>query len=174
MNKIKYFLITILLLLILAGVAFAYVAYKNAPKQAHPVACTLEAKVCPDGTAVGREGPNCEFEACPAVKIQPAGIKGVAMLGPFCPVESIPPKPECADRPYKTDLVITSPDGSQILKQFSSDANGKFSVDLPPGEYLIESNPNGKLFSHCASQGTIVVEKEKYTNIILHCDTGIR
>lgn len=30
------------------------------------VACTQEAKLCPDGvTSVGRSGPNCEFEKCP-------------------------------------------------------------------------------------------------------------
>lgn len=29
------------------------------------VACTLEAKICPDGSAVGRTGPNCEFAPCP-------------------------------------------------------------------------------------------------------------
>lgn len=29
-----------------------------------PVACTMEAKLCPDGTAVGRTGPNCEFAKC--------------------------------------------------------------------------------------------------------------
>jgi len=28
-------------------------------------ACTMEAKICPDGTSVGRTGPNCEFAACP-------------------------------------------------------------------------------------------------------------
>ncbi|MFA7298526.1 MAG: DUF333 domain-containing protein [Candidatus Absconditabacterales bacterium] len=28
-------------------------------------ACTMEAKLCPDGSAVGRSGPNCEFAACP-------------------------------------------------------------------------------------------------------------
>ncbi|HLD05467.1 MAG TPA: alpha/beta fold hydrolase [Candidatus Nanoarchaeia archaeon] len=27
-------------------------------------ACTLEAKVCPDGSSVGRTGLNCEFEPC--------------------------------------------------------------------------------------------------------------
>lgn len=27
--------------------------------------CTLEARVCPDGSTVGRQGPNCEFAACP-------------------------------------------------------------------------------------------------------------
>lgn len=37
------------------------------PNQIEPegVMCTLEAKICPDGSAVGRTGPNCEFEACP-------------------------------------------------------------------------------------------------------------
>lgn len=29
-------------------------------------ACTTEAKVCPDGSAVGRTGPNCEFAPCPS------------------------------------------------------------------------------------------------------------
>jgi hypothetical protein len=28
-------------------------------------ACTLEAKLCPDGSSVGREGLNCEFKKCP-------------------------------------------------------------------------------------------------------------
>lgn len=29
------------------------------------VQCTLEAKLCPDGSAVGRTGPHCEFALCP-------------------------------------------------------------------------------------------------------------
>lgn len=29
--------------------------------------CTLEARLCPDGSAVGRSGPNCEFTPCPHV-----------------------------------------------------------------------------------------------------------
>jgi len=33
------------------------------------VACTEEAKICPDGSAVGRTGPNCEFAECPTVNI---------------------------------------------------------------------------------------------------------
>ena len=31
-----------------------------------PTACTMDAKACPDGSYVGRTGPNCEFAACPA------------------------------------------------------------------------------------------------------------
>jgi hypothetical protein len=35
-------------------------------------ACTAEAKICPDGTAVGRSGPDCAFTECPAVATAPA------------------------------------------------------------------------------------------------------
>lgn len=27
--------------------------------------CTKELKICPDGTGVGRTGPNCSFAPCP-------------------------------------------------------------------------------------------------------------
>jgi len=30
-----------------------------------PIVCTMEAKICPDGTSVGRVEPNCEFADCP-------------------------------------------------------------------------------------------------------------
>jgi hypothetical protein len=30
-----------------------------------PAPCTMEAKLCPDGSYVGRSGPACEFAACP-------------------------------------------------------------------------------------------------------------
>ena len=30
------------------------------------VVCTADAQLCPDGSYVGRTGPNCEFAACPA------------------------------------------------------------------------------------------------------------
>jgi hypothetical protein len=31
------------------------------------VACTMDAKICPDGSAVGRTAPNCEFAPCPPI-----------------------------------------------------------------------------------------------------------
>jgi murein DD-endopeptidase MepM/ murein hydrolase activator NlpD len=33
--------------------------------QPEEVGCTMEAKICPDGSAVGRSGPKCEFAPCP-------------------------------------------------------------------------------------------------------------
>jgi hypothetical protein len=43
-----------------------------APNEPEPepdvVACTMDAKMCPDGSFVGRVGPDCEFAACPPVE----------------------------------------------------------------------------------------------------------
>jgi hypothetical protein len=38
----------------------------NSPTSTEPVVCTMEAKLCSDGSYVGRTGPNCEFSPCPA------------------------------------------------------------------------------------------------------------
>ncbi len=37
----------------------------------NPIACTEEARICPDGSSVGRTGPNCAFAACPGVTQPP-------------------------------------------------------------------------------------------------------
>ena len=54
-----------IVLLIIIGVGGIFMfKLKNEPTQ---IACTQEAKLCPDGSAVGRTGPNCEFAQCPAM-----------------------------------------------------------------------------------------------------------
>jgi hypothetical protein len=70
----KNLLIGVVLVVILGGVGFWYRYSKEHAHQdvATPVAtstingqaCTDEAKVCPDGSAVGRTGPNCSFATC--------------------------------------------------------------------------------------------------------------
>ena len=41
------------------------------------VVCTEERKLCLDGTAVGRTGPNCEFAACSGEEVCAPGDRGV-------------------------------------------------------------------------------------------------
>jgi len=141
--------------------------------QQKPIACTQEAKICPDGSAVGRIGPNCEFAKCPEVKTT-GGIKGTVLLGPTCPVMRNPPDPQCADKLYSTALEVTTGDGTQVIKQFSSDEKGEFSVDLPAGEYAIQQGENTKVYPRCSSSGVIKVFGNAYTEITVSCDTGIR
>jgi len=55
------------IVIFLAFISVVYLGYRSLPYAGDDGlhACTAEAKMCPDGTAVGREGPNCEFAACP-------------------------------------------------------------------------------------------------------------
>jgi hypothetical protein len=48
-------------------------------------ACTADARVCPDGTAVGRTGPNCSFAVCAPPNVQislPASTSTIAFVLP--------------------------------------------------------------------------------------------
>ena len=58
-----------------------------------PVACTMDAKQCPDGSYVGRVAPDCTFAACPAPVEKPLTVacsrevkEGVACLDVYQPV----------------------------------------------------------------------------------------
>jgi hypothetical protein len=52
------------LLLLLGGCSWYFLFFNNV-NSVLPIACTMEAKVCPDGSSVGRIGPKCEFAECP-------------------------------------------------------------------------------------------------------------
>ncbi|MBZ5708761.1 hypothetical protein [Nannocystis pusilla] len=54
------------LALLVACLVSACAGKSNPPPADEPRACTMDAKICPDGSAVGRTGPNCEFAPCPA------------------------------------------------------------------------------------------------------------
>lgn len=41
------------------------------PSDGGAVACTMDAKQCPDGSYVGRVAPDCAFAACPTTKPAP-------------------------------------------------------------------------------------------------------
>lgn len=58
----KKILIIIIGVIILVGIAYFMFGLANKTK---PIACTQEAKICPDGSSVGRTGSNCEFASCP-------------------------------------------------------------------------------------------------------------
>lgn len=75
----KSLLLGVVLIIILG---FGGLVYKNAVKHPiRPVACQMDAKVCPDGTSVGRTGSDCAFPACPAPNVSLPDI-GIAYAVP--------------------------------------------------------------------------------------------
>ncbi|MDE1919660.1 MAG: hypothetical protein KGH56_03090 [Patescibacteria group bacterium] len=69
-----------ILVIILAG--FGGLVYRNAVEHPmQPIACPLDALVCPDGTSVSRTGPSCAFPACPPPNVSLANV-GIAFAVP--------------------------------------------------------------------------------------------
>jgi hypothetical protein len=83
MNKKILIPSVIALLVLLIGVnVYYYSINRSRPTGVKPTACTMEAKLCPDGTAVGRSGPDCAFAPCPAAPVdETAGWKTLADSG---------------------------------------------------------------------------------------------
>lgn len=138
-------------------------------------ACTQEAKLCPDGTAVGRVGPTCEFAACPVDEevIQgKSGAKGTISRGPICPVEQYPPDPACADKPVQGEFIVKNTAGTKEIARFRTDAEGRFLVFLPPGEYSVE--PNFPIGLPGTVGYLIQVPAQGIAEYSISFDTGIR
>ncbi|MFZ3100352.1 MAG: hypothetical protein WA103_03950 [Minisyncoccales bacterium] len=57
------------------------------PSQSNPAAstaCTMEAQICPDGSAVGRTGLNCEFAPCPETNARQTACAAESRKGDAC------------------------------------------------------------------------------------------
>ena len=272
-------LVTPLIFLIIAllGISVGIYFYLN-KKSANPspVACTMEAKQCPDGSYVGRTGPNCEFTSCPkgetserqtefgksitmlindkiifpdtlsltlkeindsrcrpgvqciwqgelsalfdaningsleeihlgtvnnkkvilkgytfslesaaennmtidvsvnSMSKSTSGINGYIHMGPICPVERIPPDPNCADKPFaNAEVDIIDKSSGTLVSSIKSDTGGNFIINLLPETYVIKVSLTNNILPRC-NQMEAVVTENKFTNLDISCDTGIR
>lgn len=68
-GKSRTLVVTLLIIAVVSLFAVGYLlgrATNNPPSPPSDMgSCTMEAKICPDGSAVGREGPDCAFAECP-------------------------------------------------------------------------------------------------------------
>ncbi|MFA6254908.1 MAG: DUF333 domain-containing protein [Patescibacteria group bacterium] len=113
MKKIT-FLLAVVGLLILAGCTInPFVKVEEDGRGA----CTMEAKICSDGSSVGRQGPNCEFAECPTaqckgVKCHP-GTTTEPTIMPQTPVGIANPASVNCEQKGGTVEIKTADDGSQ-------------------------------------------------------------
>ena len=98
-----------------------------------------------------------------------SGIHGLVVYGPTSPVcrTSHP----CA-RPYQATITIRREPSGKIAARVRSGADGKFTVRLSAGRFLLQPH-NGRPFPRAASK-TVTVHSHHFTNVTIQFDSGIR
>ena len=121
---------------------------------------------------VGEEGDDVEVE-------QPAGGAGPARLtvqltaGPTCPVEQIPPDPNCGARAVEgADVIVFDAAGNEVAREVS-DVDGMASIDLPAGAYFVEVAAVQGLMGTPDAQAFAFLGGDQ-VGLLFAYDTGIR
>lgn len=168
---LRIFVVAMSLLAVAVG-GFYY--FEDKAGQGDPVACTQEAKLCPDGSAVGRTGPNCEFAACPVVSAEPATIKGKVSVGPICPVERAGvPCPTPPEAYTSRSVILYAADGVTMVKEMHFTNDGTYSFSVPVGTYVL-STPRQGIGGAKDLPKTVNVKSGETLEVDFSIDTGIR
>jgi hypothetical protein len=132
--------------------------------------------VAPDGsvTVVSEAGGPVPGDAWPGASAAGrTGIRGTALAGPTCPVETIPPDPGCAARPVVGAVVVIRDASGTEVARATTGADGTYSVEIATGGYVVEPRPVEGLMGTPGPQSVTV--NEGFTSTIdLAYDTGIR
>lgn len=114
------FIISIVLVI---GVVAAVLMFKNkeaiapengstsSPQPSETVVfCTQDAKACPDGSYVGRQGPNCEFAPCPSITPTTTKTANPTVSAQTSPSISpkISPTPSATPKPQTIIITFTN------------------------------------------------------------------
>lgn len=174
----KIFLIGTLVLL-----SFGLFVIQRLPREpGETVACTQDAKLCPDGSYVGRVGSQCEFASCPGEieenTLPPekgqAVVFGKVDIGPICPVERegvpCPVPPEVYT---SREVIVYKKDGKTIVARQHLNLKGEYRFEIPAGSYVIDIAQSGIDFSKELPLD-ITLSEGKLLEVNFSIDTGIR
>jgi hypothetical protein len=181
----KFFPKFALSLLIVAGsiLPTAFVIQDVSLASAGEIPCTVEARLCPDGSSVGRIPPSCDFAPCPAeadkaatVLHPPGKISGKVRVGPLCPIE---PCPVSMPNPYSSRQIVLEPvdDGTGIAVpalHMRIKPDGRFEGEAPAGVYRLTITDCQFLGCRHSLPKTVIIEADKVAEIDIDIDTGIR
>jgi len=101
-----------------------------------------------------------------------SGIMGQVTIGPACPVMRV--ESPCPDRPYQTSLTVTDPLGDRSIAEIQTDADGRYHLALPPGDYrLVPTTPGPSAPPH-APPMPFHLDPGQWLELNVTYDSGIR
>ncbi|MEO6349917.1 MAG: hypothetical protein ABIP53_04625 [Candidatus Limnocylindrales bacterium] len=105
--------------------------------------------------------------------VAPSGIRGTVILGPTCPVSATPgdDNPVPCVTAYAASLVVLDSE-SAVVARINSGADGKFQVNLTPGEYVVTPATGSDTYP-IAQPVSVTVSPGQYVDVEINYDTGI-
>jgi hypothetical protein len=105
--------------------------------------------------------------------VAPSGIRGTVLLGPTCPVSATPgdDNPVPCVTAYAAHLVVLDSE-SAVVARVTSGADGKFQLDLAPGEYVVTPASGSDTYP-IAQPVSVTVLAGTYVDVEINYDTGI-
>ena len=116
--KYRSVAIVVIIFLVLAGI-YSYISHQNAGEGT--IACPADARLCPDGSSVGRVPPGCDFAACPEATSSAPDPKNATYLIEGSSVQLVDGKAESDAAPGSASKTITT--------YFGNDASGDLNGD---------------------------------------------
>ena len=114
------------------------------------------------------------FAAVPAAGAS-SGIRGRVIASPICPVERIPPDPQCAPRGLAAIVRIYRLSDQHTVARLRNRDDGRFRVRLRPGRYGVSARTAaGGPLPRCPGAVKARVRRGHYIGVTIDCDTGIR
>lgn len=106
----------------------------------------------------------------PSSPVPGSGLEGVILIAPAHPG---PSKVDVADTAPLANTVFIVTKGNETITSFTTDAQGAFRINLPPGHYAVSRKDAAPRIGHFGPFEVDLVEgqiaKVKWT-----CDTGMR
>jgi hypothetical protein len=101
------------------------------------------------------------------------GVTVHLIAGPVCPVEQIPPAPNCAPRPVVGAEVGIYDPHANLVATATSDDEGKVVFDVPAGAYYVAASPVEGIMLDPEPQAFAAIGGDD-VGLVLSYDTGIR
>jgi len=103
------------------------------------------------------------------------GVSGIVTAGPVCPVERIPPDPQCAPRPVAGAVLVILDAGGREIGRATSGADGWYRLDLAPGSYSLAAQPvQGLMRAPSPISFNVDAGSDGPVRVDVGYDTGIR
>lgn len=110
-------------------------------------------------------------DIAPEPTVGTSTIEGRVTLSPTCPVESTPPDPSCAPKPYATPVSVLR--GTEVVATMQTAENGSFTFKVAPGTYSVSAS-GGSPLPMCSEVMSVTIGVDEVKTVDISCDSGIR